>query len=385
MANPLGARKDKRFKAVSIAPSINWTPVGKKKMPLPYPVTADLSNSIDTAKHTRFNGDPVYTLNQTTQPTCKGDERGSRKGIRSGTVNGEVKPTEGDTRFRVEGKQVVREGDFNTMNGGNTQGMYVNENAPSMGISDGAPDGDTNPPVELETPEEEKWGSDAASPEHSALGVVGAVLLVSAVSVIACAFGITIAPEDMYGFVILGPIFIPPAVAAAAKAAGAAAAGAAAKQAAKQVVKQAPKVAKKAKKKAKELGTKVKERLKKCAHLKPGKGKGGSHGNTKKRADGEKTESHHMPADSTTKLPKNDGPAVKVDKTDHRETKSWGRGNKAIKYRKEIGDLLKKGKWREALAKEIKDLRRVAGKKYNEGTKEMLEYAKCLGKHGLLK
>jgi hypothetical protein len=43
------------------------------------------------------------------------------------------------------------------------------------------------------------------------------------------------------------------------------------------------------------------------------------------------------------------------------------------------------GSRRDALAKEIKDVRRVAGSKYNKGIQEMLEYAKCLGKHGLLK
>jgi hypothetical protein len=92
-----------------------------------------------------------------------------------------------------------------------------------------------------------------------------------------------------------------------------------------------------------------------------------------------------MPADGATSLPKKDGPAIKMDPKDHEQLSSTGNSADARAYRKEISDLLKDGKWRDALAKEIKDVRRVAGRKYNEAIREMLEYAKCLGKHGLLK
>jgi hypothetical protein len=62
----------------------------------------------------------------------------------------------------------------------------------------------------------------------------------------------------------------------------------------------------------------------------------------------------------------------------------------SIEYREKIADLLKQGKWREAMTEEIKDIRRVARdtakepRKYNEASLEMLEYFKCLEKNGLL-
>jgi hypothetical protein len=253
-----------------------------------------------------------------------------------------------------------------------------------MGISGGTPDGDTNPPVEPKTPEEASWWSEAAPHEHGAFGVAGSVLLLSAVSLIAIAFGITITPEDMYNIAILGlpapVVIIPPAAVAAGKAIAASAAGVAVRQG----IKHGPKLAKKGVKKAKEVGTKVKERLKKCAHLKPGKGKGGAHSETTKpKGDGK--DSHHMPADGATSLPKKDGPAIKMDPLDHKKTSSNGQRAGHEAYIESVADLLKEGKWRDALAKEIKDVRRVAGKKYNEAIREMMEYAKCLGKHGLLK
>jgi len=53
-------------------------------------------------------------------------------------------------------------------------------------------------------------------------------------------------------------------------------------------------------------------------------------------------------------------------------------------------DIIDKGEWRKALAKEINDIRKIARKagdpkKYNEAMMEMLEYFKCLGENGLLK
>ncbi|MDR3479972.1 MAG: DUF4150 domain-containing protein [Burkholderiaceae bacterium] len=89
--NALGARKDSSFKAVSTAPSINKTPAGSAMVPVPYPTTQDLSNSVSVVANVKFNGDPCYTLDHSTQPSCKGDNPGTGTGVKSGTVNGEVK------------------------------------------------------------------------------------------------------------------------------------------------------------------------------------------------------------------------------------------------------------------------------------------------------
>ncbi|ALU88324.1 hypothetical protein Hrubri_1112 [Herbaspirillum rubrisubalbicans M1] len=157
MGNPIGARKSDSFKAVSTAPSFNKTPVGSSTPALPYPTVADLSNSIDVVSSVRFNGDPAYVLDQTTQPTCKGDEAGSLKGVRSGTVNGEVKPVKGSSTVRAGGKPVVRQGDPCTMNGGNNPGIYTTAQVANGGIVNGAPTNNTDPPIKAETPEEKSW------------------------------------------------------------------------------------------------------------------------------------------------------------------------------------------------------------------------------------
>ncbi|SDA54101.1 HNH/ENDO VII superfamily nuclease with conserved GHE residues [Janthinobacterium sp. 344] len=155
--NRIGARRDGGFKAISTAPSINKTPIGPAMVPLPYPTVQDLSNSISTASTVRFNGKPAYVLGGSTQPKGMGDEAGTGKGVRSGTVAGEIKPVVGSSTVRVEGKYIVRDGDACTMNGGNNPGIYVTASAPACGISKGKFTGETNPLVHAQTPAEESW------------------------------------------------------------------------------------------------------------------------------------------------------------------------------------------------------------------------------------
>ena len=152
MASMLGARKDTVIKAVSTAPSFNKTPVGSSTPPLPYPTVATLDNSTATVPTVRLNGKPAYVLNQTTQPSCKGDSPGVAKGLKSGTVSGEVKPGRGSSTAKVGGKPVIRAGDPCTMNGGNNPGVYVAVAA--MAGMDPKLAGTTGAPTRAQTQEE---------------------------------------------------------------------------------------------------------------------------------------------------------------------------------------------------------------------------------------
>ncbi len=128
----IGARKHDKFKAVSTAPTFNKTPVGNSTPPLPYPVTQDLANSVGVVPTVRLNDRAAYVLDQSTQPSCKGDAPGSCKSAKSGTVSGEVKPVQGSSTVRVGKKPIIRQGDPCTMNGGSCPGVYVTSEAPSM-------------------------------------------------------------------------------------------------------------------------------------------------------------------------------------------------------------------------------------------------------------
>lgn len=161
--NKIGARKCDSFKAISTAPSFNKTPVGNSIPPLPYPTIQDLSNSVTTADTVKFNTYPAYVLNQTSQPACKGDDAGTAKGVKSGTVNGQVKPTAASTTFRAEKKYVLRAGDPNTMNGGNNPGVYVTTQACSAAPAKTAAQ-TSNPAIEPTAKEQSaisKWWDNA--------------------------------------------------------------------------------------------------------------------------------------------------------------------------------------------------------------------------------
>jgi hypothetical protein len=90
-------------------------------------------------------------------------------------------------------------------------------------------------------------------------------------------------------------------------------------------------------------------------------------------------ERHHIPADSVSPLSRARGPAIQMESADHAMTSSYGNSAAARAFRDNIQQLIGQGKWREAAATEIRDVRRVAGAKYNEAVQEMLEYMRSIG------
>ena len=113
---------------------------------------------------------------------------------------------------------------------------------------------------------------------------------------------------------------------------------------------------------------------------------GGAHRQTTKPI-GDGKDSHHMPdRNADPNVHPNDGPAIKMDPKDHAKTSSNGRnGLEGKKYRAETAEMIKNGKARDAMAREIKDVRRSAQEvsgdrtKYNINIQEMLDYAKNSG------
>lgn len=106
--------------------------------------------------------------------------------------------------------------------------------------------------------------------------------------------------------------------------------------------------------------------------------KGGAHGRVKGVVG---NESHHMPADSASPIPKEKGPAISMEKDDHRRTGSWGNSREARKYREDQRSLIEQGNFRDAQMMDINDIRSKFGDKYDDHIKKMLEYTETeLGK-----
>jgi len=101
--------------------------------------------------------------------------------------------------------------------------------------------------------------------------------------------------------------------------------------------------------------------------------RGGRHKDTKGPA-GDGLESHHMPADSISPLPTDQGPAIQMEPTDHRRTASHGsRGAAGVTHRARQAALIAEGRFDDAIQTDIDDVQSKFGSKYDEAILEMID------------
>ena len=110
---------------------------------------------------------------------------------------------------------------------------------------------------------------------------------------------------------------------------------------------------------------------------------GGSYRDVKATSDGSTHEVHHIPAfqsyEGNLDLAFKDGPAIKMEKDDHRMTASWGPSSDARDYRAKQAELIKEGNFKDAMQMDIDDIRDKFGDKYDDAIAQMLSYAKEKG------
>lgn len=86
-----------------------------------------------------------------------------------------------------------------------------------------------------------------------------------------------------------------------------------------------------------------------------------------------------MPANSVNGLETADGPAIVMEKGDHQETASWGNSREAREYRAKQAELVKQGKFEEAMQMDIDDIHDKFGSKYDDAIAQMTDVAKEKG------
>ena len=106
---------------------------------------------------------------------------------------------------------------------------------------------------------------------------------------------------------------------------------------------------------------------------------GGSYKEVFKPGRGEHIEVHHMPADEVNGLERNDGPAIAMDRLDHRQTSSCGMSEAAKEYRARQAELISEGKFKEAVKMDIDDIHCKFGDRYDGAIQEMLDYSESKG------
>ena len=109
---------------------------------------------------------------------------------------------------------------------------------------------------------------------------------------------------------------------------------------------------------------------------------GGRFADIRQSGEGEQYGIHHMPADSASNLDRNDGPAIKMEKEDHRKTASCGNSIEAREYRQRQREFIENGKFKEACQMDIDDIKEKFGDKYDNAIAEMNQYIKQLEKEG---
>lgn len=168
MSEPILLRQDGEIEAISSAPSVNQTPVGPVDVPVPYQVLVDLAGAVGCLSDVFFNGKPAFVMDLSSVPTCRGDDAGTSNGVKSGTLNGEVKPLAGSPTVLAHGKPVIRKGDPCAMQGGNTVGIFTANPGPSPQPREEEPAPDLEDSLEPETEEEREPPPEAAKHANGA-------------------------------------------------------------------------------------------------------------------------------------------------------------------------------------------------------------------------
>ncbi len=170
MAYYQGARKKKKARIICLTPCVCKTPLGKKVVPVPYMISANLEDSVNLSQKCNMNGDPVFTMDSRVT-CCTGNEAGTAGGVVSGVNTGWCRPKTHTSMMRIEGAFVVRDGDEFEMNcagpdgASNTIGQLyfetTQEEMPEFVMPLEAPDyiTDTHQPFEIDWDDATRYAS----------------------------------------------------------------------------------------------------------------------------------------------------------------------------------------------------------------------------------
>lgn len=91
-----------------------------------------------------------------------------------------------------------------------------------------------------------------------------------------------------------------------------------------------------------------------------------------------------VPADSATAMPRDMGPAIRMDPLDHRRTASYGGGATGPAYAAQRA-LISRGMSMAAFELDAANAETIAPGKYTASIAQARAYAQCLQAHGLLR
>ncbi len=119
-----GLRDVDDARIVSLSPDVCLTPVGSSVVPIPYPVVDYCGHDRNYTSSVRFTGYRAMVMRSCTTHV-HGDAPGTKKGVKSGTVESICEPIGHASQVKAEGSHVIRHLDRFWMNNKNTQGEAI--------------------------------------------------------------------------------------------------------------------------------------------------------------------------------------------------------------------------------------------------------------------
>ncbi|MGO7581549.1 PAAR-like domain-containing protein [Rhizobium ruizarguesonis] len=119
-----GLRDLDEAKIVSLSPDVCLTPVGSSVVPIPYPIVDYCGHDMGYTPSVLFTGKKAMVMRSRTTHV-HGDAPGTRKGVKSGTVEDVCEPIGHADQVRAESSHVIRHLDRFWMNNRNTQGEAI--------------------------------------------------------------------------------------------------------------------------------------------------------------------------------------------------------------------------------------------------------------------
>ena len=117
MADNVYARKQDQWNSVSSLPDVCKTPMGGSTPPVPYNVISKLPESTGVIGSVKVNDAKVWGFDATKVPKTEGDQPGTAKGVKSGTVGQDTWALDKSSTVLAEDKKAIRHDDKTEMNG----------------------------------------------------------------------------------------------------------------------------------------------------------------------------------------------------------------------------------------------------------------------------
>lgn len=116
MADEQITAKHSDFMLISLVPDVCLTPIGNSVVPIPYPISHDMSSSAQCSDDVFLDGEPAFLHRLSYVDSVQGDAPGTKGGVISGVYAKVTHSLQYSGSVFINGHAIVRTGDLVHMN-----------------------------------------------------------------------------------------------------------------------------------------------------------------------------------------------------------------------------------------------------------------------------